>query len=121
MKEIMLLVAIGAGIELLAAPAATRLISHSLFGLEPNDPLTMAAATSVPLAVAGMAGSFPAHRASKVDPLVALRDELAERKCSSPADLFCAKVGIVPTYVQTKRSNLPMYAFPCNVLEAGAP
>ena len=46
-----------------------------LFGLTPNDPLTMAASMAVLFLVALLAGYLPARRASRVDPLVALRYE----------------------------------------------
>lgn len=75
MKKTMWMVAIGVTIGLSAALAATRLISSLLFGLTPNDPLTMLAATLMLFVVAGVAGYFPACKASKIEPLVALRYE----------------------------------------------
>jgi len=75
MKETMLLVAVGVAIGLGAALATTRLISTLLYGLTPNDPVTMAAAAVLLLAVAGLAGWLPARRASRVDPMIALRHE----------------------------------------------
>lgn len=58
-----------------AAVAATRLVRSQLFGLEPTDPATIAAAVIVVSGVALAAGYLPARRASRVDPLVALRSE----------------------------------------------
>ena len=66
---------IGVGIGMPIALVATRLISSQLFGLTPNDPLTITLATLLLLAVSALAGYLPARRASQVDPLVALRYE----------------------------------------------
>jgi ABC-type antimicrobial peptide transport system permease subunit len=46
-----------------------------LFGIGPNDPATMIAAIAILLAVAFAAAWFPARRAMRVDPMIALRDE----------------------------------------------
>jgi len=75
MRETMLLVVIGVLIGLVAAIASTRLIEKMLFGLTPTDPFTMSAATLLLIAVAALAGYLPARRASKVDPMIALRYE----------------------------------------------
>ncbi|HSE98289.1 MAG TPA: FtsX-like permease family protein, partial [Blastocatellia bacterium] len=75
MRETMLLVTIGVAIGLGAALATTRLISSMLFGLTPNDPLTIGLAALVLSAVAAVAGYLPARRAARVNPIVALRHE----------------------------------------------
>jgi ABC-type antimicrobial peptide transport system permease subunit len=75
LRETMLLVVIGVIIGLIAALAATRLITSLLYGLEPNDPLTITLASLLLLTVAAIAGYLPARRASRVDPMVALRHE----------------------------------------------
>ena len=75
MKETMLLVVVGVAIGLSAALAATRLISSLLFGLTPNDPVTIATAVLLMIAVAAFAGYLPARRASRIDPMTALRYE----------------------------------------------
>ncbi len=58
-----------------AARLTTRFIEAFLFGLKPNDPLAIAAATGILLAAALAAGYLPAQRASRIDPAVALRNE----------------------------------------------
>jgi predicted permease len=75
LRESLLLVSTGTLIGLAAAWATTRLIAGMLFGLTPNDPLTLALATLLLLAVAAWASWLPARRAARVDPLVALREE----------------------------------------------
>ncbi len=61
----------GAGL----AYAASRLISSQLYGVAPHDPLTLAVAIALLLFVALSAAYLPARRASRLDPMVALRQE----------------------------------------------
>jgi len=75
LKETMLLVAVGVSIGLGVALATTRLISSLLYGLTPTDPFTIAVAALLMIAVAALAGYLPARRASRVDPMTALRYE----------------------------------------------
>jgi ABC-type antimicrobial peptide transport system permease subunit len=75
MRESMLLVAAGVAVGLTAALFASRLLTTLLFGLAPRDPLTLVAAVAVMAAVSALAGFLPARRASRVDPMVALRYE----------------------------------------------
>jgi putative ABC transport system permease protein len=75
MRETMLLVGIGLIIGLSASLGTTRLIASLLYGLKPNDPLTIALAGFLLLTVAALAGYLPARRAARVDPMVALRHE----------------------------------------------
>ncbi len=75
MREIVLLVAIGLGIGVPVALAGSRWAASLLFGLRPTDPGTVAGAVVLLLAIAAFAGYLPARRASKVDPMVALRYE----------------------------------------------
>ena len=69
------LVLLGLAVGVPVAVGATRLISSQLYGLRPNDGLTLALATLLLAAVAALAGYIPARRATKVDPVVALRYE----------------------------------------------
>jgi predicted permease len=60
---------------MLGAWGLTRLLSSLLFGVTPTDPLTFAAAPAILLAVAALACWIPARRASRIDPVLALRQE----------------------------------------------
>jgi ABC-type antimicrobial peptide transport system permease subunit len=75
LKETFSLIIIGVTIGLCAALGTTRLISSMLFGLTATDPVTIAVAIFLLVAVAAFAGYLPARRASRVDPMVALRYE----------------------------------------------
>jgi putative ABC transport system permease protein len=69
------LVALGSAIGVLGALAATRVIASELYGVTPGDPWTFAGAVVLVLLVGGLACWIPARRATKVDPLEALRYE----------------------------------------------
>jgi predicted permease len=75
LRETLLLVFTGIVVGLPVALAASRLTRGLLFGLTPNDLLTLVLAVSVMVVMAGLAGYLPARRATKVDPLTALRHE----------------------------------------------
>jgi ABC-type antimicrobial peptide transport system permease subunit len=74
-RESIALVIVGATVGLPLAFAAGRSVSSQLHGVDPLDPLAFAQATALLLAVAGIAAYFPAYRASRIDPMVALRAE----------------------------------------------
>jgi predicted permease len=75
MREILLLVAVGIAIGVPAVLLSSKLVANMLFGLGGSDPLSLLAAIAVMLFIATLAGYLPARRASRVDPMVALRYE----------------------------------------------
>jgi predicted permease len=75
MREVLILIAAGVTIGMTAALLLTRFIEGQLFGLTPNDPATLVMAAAMLVAVAALAGYIPAFRASRMDPLRALRYE----------------------------------------------
>ena len=66
-------VAVGVLVGLAGSLATTRIVAALLYQVSPTDPLTLAATTALLGAVALLACYWPAHRATRVDPLVALR------------------------------------------------
>jgi ABC-type antimicrobial peptide transport system permease subunit len=69
------LAATGAALGLVGALAATRILRAVLFGVSPTDPLTLAAVVAAMCAVGVAAAYVPARRATRVDPMVSLREE----------------------------------------------
>jgi len=75
LRESMVLVVIGLAIGVPAVMAVGRLISPMLFEVKPTDPLVVSIAIGVLFVVGAWSGYLPALRASRVDPLTALRQE----------------------------------------------
>ena len=75
LRETLILLGIGIVIGIPATLIATHLVRSQLFGLSSSDPLTISAATIAIILVTVLAGYVPARRATKIDPLVALRYE----------------------------------------------
>jgi ABC-type antimicrobial peptide transport system permease subunit len=75
MTLVLLGLAIGIPLAVAVAKVTQAVLASLLFGVKPNDPITMTAAAAVLATVALVAGFIPSWRASNVDPLVALRCE----------------------------------------------
>jgi putative ABC transport system permease protein len=75
MREVLILVGIGVGLGLVGAWGLGRLVSSQLYGVTANDPISIAAAATLLATVALIAGYVPAWRATRVNPVLALRYE----------------------------------------------
>ncbi len=75
LRRVLILAAVGLAISVPAALSASRLVKSFLFETQPNDPGTLVLAGVVLLSAAILAGYAPARRASRIDPLAALRQE----------------------------------------------
>lgn len=67
------LAALGLALGMVASRVLTRALGSLLFGVTPGDPVTFAGMAVLLMAVAAVAGYFPARRASRIDPMAALR------------------------------------------------
>jgi len=75
LKESLQLTLAGLAIGLVGALALTHLLSSMLYEVGPTDPLTLAGVSVFLAAIALLASYLPAQRATKIDPMVALRYE----------------------------------------------
>jgi ABC-type antimicrobial peptide transport system permease subunit len=75
LRESLWMVTAGLVVGIPAALALTQLVRESLYGVEPNDPLSFIAAGALMVVVAAVAAWIPARRAARVDPMRALRCE----------------------------------------------
>jgi predicted permease len=75
LRQALVIVLIGSGVGLAGALVATRLLRTLLFDLSPTDPATLAAVSCLLLIVAVLAAYLPARRATRIDPVQALRAE----------------------------------------------
>jgi predicted permease len=75
MKEVLLLLAIGLAVGIPAAMALGRFVAAQLYGIQPHDPWIAGYTLLLLTVVSVVAGLIPAHRASRIDPILALRYE----------------------------------------------
>jgi ABC-type antimicrobial peptide transport system permease subunit len=75
LRQTFVLLALGIAVGVVLALAVTRGASSLLYCLQPNDPLSFVGSSALLIGVALPASFVPAHRASRVDPMVALRYE----------------------------------------------
>jgi predicted permease len=75
LREVLVLAAVGLTIGMAAALGTSKFVASFLYGMKPNDPLTLTLAVVILLSAALLAGYVPARRASRTDPMTALRHE----------------------------------------------
>jgi predicted permease len=75
MSEVLVLLAIGLAVGVPAAFGLGRFVAAQLYGINASDPWVAALAVTVLIGVSGLAGFVPARRASRIDPILALRYE----------------------------------------------
>jgi macrolide transport system ATP-binding/permease protein len=75
LREVLVLVAAGLAISVPAALGTSRFVASFLFAMQPNDPLALTLAVAILLGAVLLAGYVPARRASRIDPMTALRHE----------------------------------------------
>jgi predicted permease len=75
LRQVIVMAAVGLAISVPIALGTSKFVESLLFGMKPNDPLAIALAVMVLVVAALLAGGIPARRASKIDPMTALRHE----------------------------------------------
>ena len=75
MREVLLLLSIGLIVGIPAAMALGRFVASQLYGIQPRDPMIAVSTVVLLTLVSAAAGLIPAHRASRIDPILALRHE----------------------------------------------
>jgi predicted permease len=75
LRGVIALAAVGLSISVPAALGTSKFVESFLYGMKPNDPISLGIAIAILLAAALVAGYLPARRASRIDPMVALRHE----------------------------------------------
>ena len=75
MREVLVLLGIGLTLGIPAAMLLGQYVSSQLYGIKPHDPLIATSTTVLLAVVSAAAGLIPAHRASRIDPILALRTE----------------------------------------------
>jgi predicted permease len=75
MKEVLILLTIGLAVGIPAAIGLGRFVSRQLYGIQPNDPWIALSTVALLTVVSAAAGLIPARRASRIDPILALRYE----------------------------------------------
>jgi ABC-type antimicrobial peptide transport system permease subunit len=75
LREVVILAAVGLAISVPTALGTSKFVESFLFGIQPNDPRALVAAVVILLGAALLAGYVPAHKASRIDPMIALRHE----------------------------------------------
>jgi predicted lysophospholipase L1 biosynthesis ABC-type transport system permease subunit len=75
LREVLVIAAVGLAIGVPTAFATSKFVESFLFGMKPNDPLALMLAVSALLGAALIAGYVPAWKASRIDPMTALRHE----------------------------------------------
>ncbi len=75
MREVLVLLSIGLIVGIPAAMALGRFVASQLYGIQPRDPMIAVSTVILLTVVSAAAGLIPAHRASRIDPILALRHE----------------------------------------------
>jgi macrolide transport system ATP-binding/permease protein len=75
LRDVLTTVLVGLAVGVPGALLASKLVSSFLYGIKPNDPLALAAAVGILVCAVLLAGYTPARRASRIDPMAALRHE----------------------------------------------